>query len=172
MTDALLIDGEYLRKYTMIGGSVDENYFEPAIRLAQDKQLQTWLGSRLLEKLRSIVAAGTVDQSANAAYKTLLRDYVRPALARYTLVELYPNLVAKIENANLVKRTSDDTSSLTQAEVSQLVNAERTNAQFYTQRLIDYLCLHQSDFVEYTTFETGDIHPRKKPYDESSFMVI
>ncbi len=47
----------------------------------------------------------------------------------------------------------------------------RENAQYYTQRMIDYLCNNTSLFPEYSDSEPGDILPEKNVYSVAGYEV-
>ena len=74
MTNTFLVSEAQIRNYTDIDNNVDSALIKNGIREAQDIKLQTVLGTLLTDKIYSLVDAGTIEDSANAAYKTLLDD--------------------------------------------------------------------------------------------------
>ena len=48
------------------------------------------------------------------------------------------------------------------SEVDFLVEKERSIAQNYTRRFIDYMCFNQSSFPEYNTNSNADVYPDKQ----------
>jgi hypothetical protein len=75
------------------------------------------------------------------------------------MVELYPMLMYKHDNGNLVTRQSENTTAITQGELSALRDMARENANYYTQRLVDYLCANNSDYPEYSNNTSPNITP-------------
>ena len=140
--EILLITEDYLKKYTAITDAVDPNIIRPAIYLAQDKQITNYLGTDLMNKIKADVSAGTI----SGDYETLLNDYVLKSLLWWTMVELYPSLLYKHDNGNLVSRQSEDTTPVTKGEMESLKEAARDNARYYTNRLVQYLCYNSSLF--------------------------
>ena len=130
------------------------SYLVPSIILAQDKYIQLYLGTDLLEKLKSDIAAGTVAGD----YATLLDSYVRKATLWWTMVDLMPSLYVKIDNGGLVIRTSEDTSTISPGDLHRETERARTNAQFYTFRLYRYLCNNSSLFPEYASNTGADMY--------------
>jgi len=165
--EILLITEDYLKKYTAITDAVDPNIIRPAIYLAQDKQITNYLGTDLMNKIKSDVSAGTL----SGDYETLLNDYVLKSLLWWTMVELYPSLLYKHDNGNLVSRQSEDTTPVTKGEMESLKEAARDNARYYTNRLVQYLCYNSSLFPEYTSNSNNDIKPDRNPYGKSSFLI-
>lgn len=165
--EILLITEDYLKKYTAITDAVDPNIIRPAIYLAQDKQITNYLGTDLMNKIKADVSAGTL----SGDYETLLNDYVLKSLLWWTMVELYPSLLYKHDNGNLVSRQSEDTTPVTKGEMESLKESARDNARYYTNRLVDYLCYNSELFPEYTSNTNNDIKPDRNPYGKSSFLI-
>lgn len=160
-TETLLINENYLRKYTSINDAVDVNLIRPAIYLAQDKYLENYLGTELVKRLKLEVTNLINDPSyiIPAEYLTLLEDYVAKALAWWAMVELYPDLAYKHDNGNIVRKISEDTESIGQGQLGQLMERARSNAKHYTQILIDYVRVNVSLYPEYHTNVKPDKHP-------------
>ena len=151
--EILLINEELLKKYTPLTDAVDPNLIRPCIYVAQDMYLQNFLGTNLTNKLKDDVANGTLDNQ----YETLLNDYVIKLLIWWVMVELYPSLLYKHDNGNLVSRQSEDTTPVTKGEMESLKEKARENARFYTKRMVDYLRFNTNLFPEYTNNTDNNI---------------
>jgi hypothetical protein len=165
--EILLINEELLKKYTPLTDAVDPNLIRPCIYVAQDMYLQNFLGTNLTNKLKDDVANGTLDNQ----YETLLNDYVIKLLIWWVMVELYPSLLYKHDNGNLVSRQSEDTTPVTKGEMESLKEKARENARFYTNRMVNYLRFNSSLFPEYTNNTNDNIFPDRNPYGKSSFLI-
>jgi hypothetical protein len=165
--EILLINEELLKKYTPLTDAVDPNLIRPCIYVAQDMYLQNFLGTNLTIKLKDDVANGTLADQ----YETLLNEYVIKLLIWWTLVELYPSLLYKHDNGNLVSRQSEDTTPVTKGEMESLKEKARENARFYTKRLVDYLRFNSSLYPEYTNNTNDNIFPDRNPYGKSNFLI-
>jgi hypothetical protein len=166
MAQVLLITPEYLRKYTAFNDAIEDNLIYPATKLAQDKWLESYLGTDLINKLYTDVAGS----GTSGNYTTLLENYVQPMLMWYTVVEIMPNIYTKFVNGSLVIRTSDDTQVVDIQLFNKMVSDARNNAQHYTQRLINYLCANSSLFPEYNSNQFPDMSPKKDNYNENSMV--
>jgi len=100
--EVLLIDENYIKKYTWINGSVDPLLMYPAIYLAQDKYAQLYLGTDLYNRIKEDV----VNDDITGAYATLLDNYLRRMIMWWTMYEVLPHLYVKTDNGSLVIRTS------------------------------------------------------------------
>jgi hypothetical protein len=165
--EILLINEELLKKYTPLTDAVDPNLIRPCIYVAQDMYLQNFLGTNLTNKLKDDVANGTLEDQ----YATLLNDYVIKLLIWWVMVELYPSLLYKHDNGNLVSRQSEDTTPVTKGEMESLKEKARENARFYTKRMVDYLRFNTNLFPEYTNNTDNNIFPDMNPYGKSNFLV-
>ncbi len=105
MAEVLLISENYIKKYTTVNGSVDPNILYPSVYLAQDKWLLPFLGTDLLNKIKTDVAANTIAGN----YQTLLEDYIQKMLLWWVMVDVTPNLCYRMDNGTLVQRQSEDT---------------------------------------------------------------
>ena len=165
--EILLINEDVLKKYTPLTDAVDPNLIRPCIYVAQDMYLQNFLGTNLTNKLKDDVANGTL--SGN--YEILLNEYILKLLIWWTMVELYPSLLYKHDNGNLVSRQSEDTTPVSKGEMESLKEKARENARFYTKRMVDYLRFNTSLFPEYTNNTNDNIFPDRNPYGKSNFLI-
>ncbi|QDP68064.1 MAG: hypothetical protein GOVbin3264_45 [Prokaryotic dsDNA virus sp.] len=151
----LFISEEKLKDTTSINQSVDVEYLLASIRTAQKKYIETKLGTDLFQKLQSDITGS----SLTGAYETLVEDYIGDALAWWSLYEAMPFLRYKIMNNNVVSMTAENSETLSREEAQDLREECRNNAEFYTERLIDYIKHNVSDYPEYSTNTGADVTP-------------
>lgn len=161
MAKALLIKREDIVKFTALGGNVDTDKFIQFVNIAQDTHIQNYLGTDLLEKIQSLIIAGTLDDAGNTSYKSLLTTYIKPMLIHWSMVEYLPFAAYTIANKGVYKHGSENAEIVAKEEVDYLVEKQRDIAEHYTQRFIDYMCFNQSTFPEYTSNSNGDISPSR-----------
>lgn len=159
MAKALLITREDIVKKTGINGNVDVDLYIQFVNVAQDIHIQNYLGTDLLEKLQSLISAGTVDDAGNAAYKTLLVDYVKPMLIWWSNVEFLPFAPYSIANKGVFKHLSENSANAEKYEVDFLVESSRNKAEHYTRRFIDFICYQTATYPEYNSNSNGDMYP-------------
>jgi hypothetical protein len=164
MAYVLFISEDKLKDSTAINMNVDVNFLLPYVRIAQKKYIETKLGTNLFEAIQTMISAGTIGNVANANYKTLLDDYIADVLVHYAFYEVLPFLRYKVQNNNVVSKTADNSTPLTRAEAQDLRSEISNTAQFYTERLVDYLCNNNNLFPEYTTNTGSDVNPDSNAY--------
>lgn len=158
MAEALLITRKDVVKFTALSGNVDTDKFIQYVKIAQDKHIENYLGTDLLESIQTKIVAGTL--SGN--YLTLVNEYVKPCLIHWTMVEMLPFSAYTIANKGVFKHNSENAENASKEEVDYLLEKERNTAQYYTNRLIDYLSFNaSSNFPEYFTNANEEVYPDK-----------
>ena len=155
MAEALFITREDIVKYTALNGNVDTDKFIQFIKIAQDIHIQNYLGTKLFTKLQADIVANTL--SGN--YLTLVTTYVKPMLIHWGMVEYLPFAAYTIANKGVYKHSSENSENVDKNEVDYLLEKERSIAQNYTQRFIDYMSFNQQLFPEYRSNKNNDIFP-------------
>tara|TARA_Y100000289_G_scaffold29297_2_gene29003 strand:- start:1875 stop:2450 length:576 start_codon:yes stop_codon:yes gene_type:complete len=159
MSYVLFISEEKLKESTAINLNVDVDLLLPYVRQAQKLYVETKLGTDLTQKLKDLIVAGTIGNVGNEAYKTLLDDYIGDMLPNWAFYHAIPFLRFKIENGNIYSKTSETGTALSETEAQHLREEVRNTAEYYTERLIDYIRNNTSLFPEYNTNSGSDVSP-------------
>jgi len=155
MAEALFITRDDIVKYTALNGNVDTDKFIQFIKIAQDIHIQNYLGSKLFQKLQADVIAGTLAGN----YLSLVTTYVKPMLIHWGMVEYLPFAAYTIANKGVYKHSSENAENVDKNEVDYLLEKERSIAQHYTERFIDYMSFNQTLFPEYRANKNNDMFP-------------
>jgi hypothetical protein len=155
MAEALLISRNDIVKFTALNGNIDTDNFIQWIKVAQDIHIQNYLGTNLLEKIKTDIINNTL---ANP-YLSLLTTYVKPMLIHWAMVEYLPFSAYTIANKGVFKHTSENATSVEKNEVDFLVEKERMIAQNYTERFITYINFNNTLFPEYSNNSNADMFP-------------
>ena len=164
MAYVLFISEDKLKDSTAINMNVDVQFLLPYVRIAQEKYIETKLGTNLFEAIQGMISGGTIGNVANANYKLLLDDYIADVLIHYSFYEVLPFLRYKVQNNNVVSKTAENSNPLSRTEAQDLRSEVSNTAQFYTERLVDYLCNNSSLFPEYSTNTGADVNPDSNAY--------
>jgi len=156
----LFISTDRIKKDTALGGSVDDNLLLPYILMAQDRYILPVLGTDLNDKLISDIQGS----SLSGAYLTLLQTYIQPALVQFAFATVLPFLRLRMVNNSVVTMSSEQGSSVSHEELKPLINASMDQAEFYRERLIDYIQNNTSSFPEYSTNTGADLTPTTQNY--------
>ena len=164
MAYVLLISEQKLKDSTAINLNVDVNILLPYVLQAQTLYIEPKLGTQLYEHIKGLIQAGTISDAGNAAYKTLLDDYISFVLVNYSFYHAIPYLRFKVENGNIYSKTSETGTALSTEESQSLREEISNTAQYYTERLIEYIRNNIGDFPEYSTNSGADVNPDKNAY--------
>tara|TARA_R110000744_G_scaffold96187_1_gene185871 strand:- start:1238 stop:1816 length:579 start_codon:yes stop_codon:yes gene_type:complete len=162
-TEVLFINPDYLKRLTSLNGSVEDAYIIPSVIVVQDKIIQQYLGTKLMDALLAHIKAGTL--AAND--EILVDDYVRKCTAWWTMVDLIPSLYVKIDNGGLVIRSAENTAPISPDDLHREVERARQNAQFYTERLVSYLCQNSGLYPEYSSNSGSEMSPKTDTYNQN-----
>ena len=155
MAEALLISKTDLAAYTSLNANVDADKVVQFVKIAQDIWIQQYTGSKLLNKIKADIVAG----SLTGNYLTLVNSYLKPMLIHFTMVEFLPFHAYTIANKGIYKHNSENAETIQKSEVDFLIEKERNIAINYALRFQDYMLVNQSNFPEYNTNTTGDVFP-------------
>jgi hypothetical protein len=156
----LFVNEDKLKSSTAINYNVDTAFLLPFLKIAQDKHLQIILGTKLYDKLKTDIA----DMDLSGNYKVLVDDYIQDAIIHYALVEALPFISFQIKNGSITQKNSENGTAATRQDVDYLVQKERDSAEFYGQRIVEYLCNDSSSFPEYSQNTGADLNPISNAY--------
>ena len=171
MAKALFITTKDIKRYSVLSGSVDPDKFIYMVEIAQDTEVQNYLGTQLLEKIQNLILAGTINDPANAAYKTLLETYIKPMTIYWALVCYMPFAAYTVANGGVYKHTSESSVTVDKDEVDYLVEKYRDIAQFYTNNFISYMVYNQTTYPEYNANTQDDIYPDTSNADFGGWVL-
>ena len=77
MSKALFITVKDLKDNSIISGSTDADKLIHFIEVAQDIHIQQYLGTKLYDKLQTLIIANTINDGGNSDYKSLRDNYIK-----------------------------------------------------------------------------------------------
>lgn len=163
-TQTLYISENRLKESTTINHNVDTELLVPNIKVAQDKYILTKLGSDLDNKLQQLIQDAELDDAGNENYKKLVNTYIQPALIQWTTYESIIYLGFKFQNKDIMRKNSETGTPASLDDIKFLRQEVRNTAEWYTERLVDYLCHNNNLFPEYSTNTNEDVRPSRKNY--------
>lgn len=159
MAEALLITRNDLVRLTALNGNVDTDKFIQFIKIAQDIHIEHYLGTQLIEKIKTLILNGDINDPVFEDYKGLLEVYVKPMLIYWAMVEYLPNAAYTIANKGVYKHSSENAENVDKIEIDFLINKYSDIAKEYTERFISHIIYNQDKFPEYNTNSNGDTFP-------------
>ena len=155
MAEVLLITRDDVVKFTAMNGNVDTDNFIQWIKVAQDIHIQNFLGTRLLDKIKADIE----NDDLTGDYLSLTTTYIKPMLIHWAMVEYLPFAAYTIANKGVYKHNSENATNVEKNEIDFLIEKERSIAQHYTERFIDYMSFNMNLFPEYNLNSNGDMYP-------------
>ena len=161
MAKVLFIQPKDIKEFTASNGNIDVDKLLPYIYQSQTIEVQRLLGTKLYDKLISDITGGTLTGN----YQTLVNTYIKPILIHYAMMYALPYLSVTISNGGVYRNNPENATALSSDEINTLVEKERDAAQYFSQRMIDFLNFNASAmFSEYYTNSNEDISP---DYDDN-----
>jgi len=167
MADVLFISTNTLKKFTVIDGSTDADMITQYIFIAQEVKITNYLGTDLITRLKAGVTAD--DLTANEVI--LIDTYIVPALIHWSAAEYFSFARFNAAQGGIFQHQQDNAVIMTKEDVDSLVAKETSLAEYYTTRLINYLCENSSLYPEYSTNTGDDINPDKTVNYASSWYM-
>ena len=167
MSYVLFISEAKLKDSTAINLNVDPQILLPYVLQAQRIYIEPKLGTTLYQKLETLITAGTIGNVGNEAYKTLVDEYIGDCLPSWAFHMCIPYLRFKTENGNIYSKTSETGNALSTEEAQHLREEVRNNAEYFTERMIQYITNNITLFPEYNTNSGAVISPDQNAYYNS-----
>lgn len=156
----LYISASLLKRDTALGSTVDDNLLQPYIRIAQDRWILPALGTRLDDKIKSLIDTNSMADP----YETLLEDYIAPCLVQLAFAEVAYVVRLRFANNSVTVGSSEQGGSASMSDIRKVVEQSQEIGMFYRERMIDYLTYNQGSFPEYTGNTGADLSPSKRNY--------
>ena len=158
---ALLVSEQRLKQWTNLDNNVRVEEITPFIIQAQDIYIQDQLGTKFYNRIKQ----GVINNDLNADENTFLKDYIGPTLMQYALYLMMPGLKYKLSDKGVLSGSSEETTQTSLDELKYLRQSTLDTAEFYAERLREYLIDNPGLFPEYQTPGTDGMYPNKqKPY--------
>lgn len=157
MPQALFITEDRLKSYTGVEQNIDPSILYPFVLQSQDLYIQPILGTKLYRKIEDLVVDNIVNGTVIPTdYKTLLDDYITQPVVHWSYWMALPHIKYRTTNKGLLSGNSEVADSVSLDELQYLRNSIKDTAQFYTERLRDYLKAYQELYPEFQSYTSKD----------------
>jgi len=154
---ALFITLKELKRKSIFDGNLDADKLIQFVEVAQDTQIQTYLGTNLYVRLQTDIIADTL--SGNC--ETLVNDYIKPMLIWYTQAAYIPYAAYQISNGGIYKHNSENATSVDASEIRTLTEHATETAEFYTQRFMDHMNYNSHLYPEFISNQDDGMYPHR-----------
>jgi hypothetical protein len=150
MLDVLFVSEEYIRENTVFNNNVDIKTIEQSALDAQNMHIQPILGTTFYEELQLAYSAQTLNPD-----EIILMGYIKPCVAYNAASMTLPFLTYQIQNKGPQTLSGDFSGPIDSSAFHFLRKEIQNRAEFYTQRLVAYLCKNANLYPSYISSENA-----------------
>jgi hypothetical protein len=164
----LFISETTLKDRSLLQDNVDPKLIKPTIKQAQDMYIEPILGTGLYQELQQQIE----DDDLTQLNITLLNLYITDCMCWYVASEMVMSLGFKLTNKNVLRKTSENSNDASLSELFDLMEYYKNKAEWYAQRITNYLCENIIDYPLYNNPGVGvdTIHPNNSSYSTGMFL--
>ena len=163
----MFISENKLKNFSDLNNALDPDLLKNAVREAQDINIQRMLGYELYQSLITKVNNGQV----TGVYSTLM-GFVQDALLYWAYYEALESIYLRPRNNGLLVPQGGQEAAA--ADIS-LYDKKRTSvenkAEWYSERLVNYLLDNGTSFPEFSTETGSDIYPDQQSQFKTPFVT-
>jgi len=130
---------QYIKLNTPITDNVDQNELNPLIQVAADTFVRSILGTYFYNDLLNKYNAQTLDTPPATGEVLIVQSYIQPAVAWRTCAEAVMTTAFQLKNKGPQTQSGDFSAAAEKSAVNQLFHHYRDRADFYDNRLLQYL---------------------------------
>lgn len=160
MNNVLFISEKSIKENSLVSNNVDGKYIQNAIKTAQDISLQPIIGSKMFRKLAQMIQ----DDALTDEYRNLLVDYIQPILVNSVMSDLVLQLTYKFRNIGAVQTTDTNIMLPSLKDLQYIREDYNLKAQFYMNRLSDFLQANCTRFKDYPGCGCGELKAKRTAY--------
>lgn len=160
MNNVLFISEKSIKENSLVSNNVDGKYIQNAIKTAQDISLQPIIGSKMFRKLAQMIQ----DDALTDEYRNLLVDYIQPILVNSVMSDLVLQLTYKFRNIGAVQTTDTNIMLPSLKDLQYIREDYNLKAQFYMNRLSDFLEANCTKFEDYPGCGCGELKAKRTAY--------
>lgn len=163
MAYARFIDTNYLFFNKILDPNIDPDIINLHIDDAQNINIQSALGYGLYHKIMDDISS---TNTTTGVYLELLTDYIQVAQSRWVLYRMPEWINYRMTNKAVSEKNSDNSKPTDISNVIYLKNSVRNDAEFYTQRIREFILNNSSSLPEYYSNgnRMGAIKPKSNNY--------
>jgi hypothetical protein len=148
---------EWLKANTTINQNVDVADIVPLIKTSAQFKTKGYIGTHFFNDL--LTKFNT--QTLNAAEEILVQEYMKPAIAWRAASESVINTSYQVKNKGVQTQSGDYSAAADYKAIMWLVQHYTDKADYYDQKLVDFLKAHKDDYPEFMSKSNDDAQVSK-----------
>lgn len=162
MKNILLISEDKVKTLSNLDNNIFGKWLLPAIREAQDVNLQSIIGSCLYNHILNLVDSGEITSSINELYKDLLDNQIQDFLLYQSIVNTLPLINVHLANMGSIVSNDEHIQTLSQGNIDLVRGYYQGLTDVYQKRLQDYLLNNKESFPELNECMCEGVKPNLK----------
>ena len=155
MINTFFTSQAWLNDYLPITKNLSYSDIVPHLQTSHQINLNEFLGTNFFNYLIDAYSA----QTLNANEIILVEDYIKPYTSWVTLYYMTPFLTFQMFNKGVIQLTSENSQPVDLEIIKYLTKNSLDRSQWFSERLLNYLCDNKSLFPQYTNNNDDDILP-------------
>lgn len=157
MNIATFVSTDYIKEITAMNDAISGDKIRAVIVDVQRRYIEPILGTDLYDAINNKIVGSTLTGN----YKTLVDKWISPCVSWYVYAELIPEYAVRLDRGGVYRSQAENSQAASKSELDYLQGKQFKKAEFYSQRLVEYLCNNSSLFPEYTSNSDEDLRPIK-----------
>jgi hypothetical protein len=124
-----------LKTESFLDDNVSGKYLLTAIKMAQDIELQSIIGTKLLHSIQKKVFDNVIELEDNWRYKDLLDNYIQPFLLYQVLSEIVIPISYKMSNFGVMQSSDEKDYAVDNKQINLVKKFYFDKANVYKERL-------------------------------------
>lgn len=146
----------FIKSNSNISDNIDNKYLQSALREAQEINLQSLTGTRLLRKLQDLIRTNQINESANTVYKECV-DQCQYYLLYHTIAKLTMITGVHLSNFGPNNPSDENMQSLYFSELGNVEQYYVNKADHYALMLQDWLLENHSELPELSAKKISEL---------------
>lgn len=139
------VTNQEVKDSSLIQQNVDAYLFENDIEYCQLSKIESCMTDELIARIQAVVDGGT-----DADITTLLNTYIKPALILHVFTHALPNIAIRVTNKGVFEKADGTNANVGVEGIEYLARKYRDRAEFYTNRMVEYIDDNPDKFPEQT----------------------
>lgn len=162
MSLVLFVSEDYLKEFSVINENSEMKQITPLIDKVQDQNILPVIGTGIFNELKEQIVAGTL----TTLNKTLLDNYISKSIIWWVMYEAPLFFTYRFMNKGVMVKNSDNSRPIGSDEVNNLRGIFKSDAEFYTNKIVRYLVENSNSYPLYNNPGSGadTVFPKNYAY--------
>lgn len=161
------VSENFLKQFTPLSNNIDVQEIIPHLHVVELINVREVVGKLLYDDIKAKYIAQTLSSD-----EIVLVEYIKNLVAYKAASEALPFMSIKITPKGATKLSGENSQPATVKEIEWLQGSLKSKAEYFAQRLVDYLCLNPEKFPLFRDAdnESGIVSVENEQYDSDFYF--